>query len=125
VLFGVTVFLYVYPITATQRPGKKKIDRGNEYTRNNGRTVGHFVFYLVRTYPMIVWDKLFTELVQILHSCEGGLEFLHPVPGGYKYEDLALQVGGVSNETVKYDCEFCGTSTREWLLWQGPEAIVQ
>jgi hypothetical protein len=27
-----------------------------------------------------------------------------------KYEDLALQVGGVSDETVKYGREFCGTS---------------
>jgi hypothetical protein len=35
------------------------------------------------------------------------------VPGGYKYGDLDLQVGGVSNETVKYGCEFCGTSTQE------------
>jgi hypothetical protein len=27
----------------------------------------------------------------------------HPVPGGYKYEDLALQAGGVSRiETIKY-----------------------
>jgi hypothetical protein len=41
------------------------------------------------------------------------------------YGDLALQVGGVTNETVKYGCEFCGTSTQESLLWQGPEAIVQ
>jgi hypothetical protein len=49
----------------------------------------------------------------------------HPVPGGYKYENLALQVGGVSDETVKYGREFCGTSTEELLLWQGPEAIVQ
>jgi hypothetical protein len=47
----------------------------------------------------------------------------HPVPGGYKYGNLALQVGGVSNETVKYDREFCGTSTQESLLWQGPEAV--
>jgi hypothetical protein len=39
--------------------------------------------------------------------------------------NLALQVEGVSNETVKYDREFCGTSTQEWLLWQGLEAIVQ
>jgi hypothetical protein len=45
--------------------------------------------------------------------------------GGYKYENLALQVGGVSNETVKYGREFCGTLTQEWLLWQSPEAIVQ
>jgi hypothetical protein len=37
----------------------------------------------------------------------------HPVPGGYKYRDLALQVGGVSDETVKYGREFCGTSTQE------------
>jgi hypothetical protein len=27
-----------------------------------------------------------------------------------KYEDLALQVGGVSDETVKYGREFYGTS---------------
>jgi hypothetical protein len=32
---------------------------------------------------------------------------------------------GVSNEAVKYGREFCGTSTQELLLWQGPEAIVQ
>jgi hypothetical protein len=44
---------------------------------------------------------------------------------GYKYGNLALQVGRVSNETVKYGREFCGTSTEEWLLWQGLEAIVQ
>jgi hypothetical protein len=37
----------------------------------------------------------------------------HPVPGGYKYGDLALQVEGVSDETVKYGREFCGTSTEE------------
>jgi hypothetical protein len=35
------------------------------------------------------------------------------VPGGYKYRDLALQVGGVSDETEKYGREFCGTSTQE------------
>jgi hypothetical protein len=44
---------------------------------------------------------------------------------GYKYEDLVLQVGRVSNETVKYSCEFSWTSTQGSLLWQGPEAIVQ
>jgi hypothetical protein len=49
----------------------------------------------------------------------------HSLSGGYKYEDLALQVGGVSSETVKYGREFCGTWTRESLLWQGPEAIIQ
>jgi hypothetical protein len=35
----------------------------------------------------------------------------HPVPVGYKYGDLDLQVGGVSDETEKYGREFCGTST--------------
>jgi hypothetical protein len=30
----------------------------------------------------------------------------------YSYGNLALQVGGVSNETVKYGREFCGTSTK-------------
>jgi hypothetical protein len=50
--------------------------------------------------------------------------FHHPVPGGYKYGDLALQVEGVSNETEKYGRESYGTLSREWLLWQGQEAIV-
>jgi hypothetical protein len=26
-----------------------------------------------------------------------GVKLGHPVPGGYKYENLALQVGGISN----------------------------
>jgi hypothetical protein len=30
---------------------------------------------------------------------------------------------GESQMRVKYGHEFCGTSTQEWLLWQGPEAI--
>jgi hypothetical protein len=30
----------------------------------------------------------------------------HPVPGGYKYGNLALQVEGVSDETVKYGFGF-------------------
>jgi hypothetical protein len=32
----------------------------------------------------------------------------HPVPGGYKYRDLLLQIGEVSYGTVKYGREFCG-----------------
>jgi hypothetical protein len=62
--------------------------------------------------------------------CGGGLEYLHsspasrkrrqkgnpvpgvylghPVPRGCKYGDLALQVGGVSNETVKYGLSSAG-----------------
>jgi hypothetical protein len=39
-----------------------------------------------------------------------------PVPGGYKYGDLAVQ---------SFGSEFCGTSTQECILWQGPEAIVK
>jgi hypothetical protein len=50
------------------------------------------------------------------------LEILHCTNVTSKYGGLALQVGGVSDETVKYDREFCGTSAQEWLLWQGPEA---
>jgi hypothetical protein len=36
----------------------------------------------------------------------------HTVPGGCKYGDLALQVGGVSDETVEYGREFYRTSTK-------------
>jgi hypothetical protein len=35
-----------------------------------------------------------------------GVYLGHPVPGGYKYGNLALQVGGVSDETVKYGFGF-------------------
>jgi hypothetical protein len=67
--------------------------------------------------------------------CGGGIEYLHripasrkrrqkrnpvpggisepPVPGGYKYGDLVLQVGGVSIiGTIKYGLESRGTLTR-------------
>jgi hypothetical protein len=50
-----------------------------------------------------------TELQKSQPSVRG----YNPVPGGYKYGNLALQVGGVSDETVKYGREFCGTSTQE------------
>jgi hypothetical protein len=40
----------------------------------------------------------------------------HPVPEGYKYGDLALQVGGVSRiGIIKYGLEFRGTQTRAGL----------
>jgi hypothetical protein len=42
-----------------------------------------------------------------------GVYLGHPVPGGYKYGNLALQVGGVSDEAVKYGREFYRTSTHE------------
>jgi hypothetical protein len=37
-----------------------------------------------------------------------GVYLGHPIPGGYKYGDLALQVGGVSNETVNYGLTSAG-----------------
>jgi hypothetical protein len=37
----------------------------------------------------------------------------HPVPGGYKYGNLALQIGRVSDETAKYGYGFCATWTIE------------
>jgi hypothetical protein len=42
-----------------------------------------------------------------------GVYLGHHVPGGYKYGDLALQLQGVSNETVKYGREFCTTLTQD------------
>jgi hypothetical protein len=86
------------------------------------------------------WRTKYIYLQCCICPSGSGLEFLHlspasrkrrrkrnPVPGGiiggqpvlgrYKYWDLALQVGGVSNETVEYGYGFCPTRTREWLLW--------
>jgi hypothetical protein len=40
---------------------------------------------------------------------------VYPLPGGYKYGNLALQVDGVSDETVKYGYGFCANRTIEWL----------
>jgi hypothetical protein len=39
-------------------------------------------------------------------------------PGGRKYGDLALQVGGVSDETAKYGYGFWATRTIEWLHYK-------
>jgi hypothetical protein len=44
-----------------------------------------------------------------------GVCLAHPVPGGYEYRDQALQVGGVSDETVKYGYGSCATLSSEWL----------
>jgi hypothetical protein len=65
-----------------------------------------------------------------LHASQAALpmvasEILHCTNVTSKYGDLALQIGGVSDEAVKYGREFCGTPTQDWQLWQGPEAIVQ
>jgi hypothetical protein len=43
------------------------------------------------------------------------LEISHCTNVTSKYGDLSLQVGGVSDERVKYGCEFCGTSTQMQL----------
>jgi hypothetical protein len=50
---------------------------------------------------------------------------IHPIPGAYKYGDLALQVGGVSRiETIKYGFESRGTQTRAGLRWRGAAATL-
>jgi hypothetical protein len=54
-------------------------------------------------HPFLQWDSNYHS-----HCLRGRRHF---VSIKYKYGDLALQVGGVSNETVKYGREFCGTST--------------
>jgi hypothetical protein len=64
--------------------------------------------------PLMMW----------LTQCPG-VNLGHPVPGGYKYGDLAFQAGGVSRiETIKYDVQSRGTQTRAGLLWRGPAATV-
>jgi hypothetical protein len=35
------------------------------------------------------------------------------------------RLGESQMRQVKCGLEFCGTLTKEWLLWQGPEAIIQ
>jgi hypothetical protein len=75
-------------------------------------------------------------------SCGGGIEYFHrspssrkrlrkgnpvpgvylghPVPGGYKYRNLAFQAGGISRiGTIKWE-----TQTRAGLHWRGPAATV-
>jgi hypothetical protein len=47
-------------------------------------------------------------------SAPGILVYLkYPVPRGYKYGNLGLQVGEVSDETVKYGYGFCATEIIE------------
>jgi hypothetical protein len=48
-----------------------------------------------------------------------------PCPWGYKYRDLALQLGGVSEiGRIKYGLESHGTQTQEGLHWRGQAATV-
>jgi hypothetical protein len=54
-----------------------------------------------------------------------GVYLGHPVPGGYKYRDLALQVGGVSRiGTIEYVLESRETQTQAGLRWREPAAII-
>jgi hypothetical protein len=54
-----------------------------------------------------------------------GVYLGHPVSGGYKYEDLAFQVEGVSRiGAIKYGLESRGNQTRAGLRWRGPAATV-
>jgi hypothetical protein len=54
-----------------------------------------------------------------------GVYLGHPVPGGDKYRNLALQFGGVSRiGTIKYGLESCGNQTRAGMRWRGPAATV-
>jgi hypothetical protein len=54
-----------------------------------------------------------------------GVYLGHPVPGAYKYGDLALQVGGVSRiGTIICGLESRGTQTRAELRRRGPAATV-
>jgi hypothetical protein len=52
-----------------------------------------------------------------------GIILGHHVPGVHKYGDHSLQVGGVSNETVK--CRVLRDLYSRVTALQGPEAIVR
>jgi hypothetical protein len=58
-----------------------------------------------------------TVTLRVVGGDEKGTQCLevepgHPVPGGYKYGDLALKVwGSVESETVQYGHESRGTQT--------------
>jgi hypothetical protein len=60
---------------------------------------------LICVHPAILKQNLLTSLnfITLLIKRE---PTANPVPGGYKYGDLALQVGGVSDEAIKYGREF-------------------
>jgi hypothetical protein len=53
-----------------------------------------------------------------------GVQPGQPVPGGYKYWEVVLQVGEVSNLRQENCHESCETRTWEWLRWRRPAAIV-
>jgi hypothetical protein len=75
--------------------------------------IQNFDSYICTTFslrPLGLYIYIYLNRVSV--AVTGGITG-PPVPGGYKYGNLAHQVGGVSNETVKYGREFCGTSTQE------------
>jgi hypothetical protein len=54
-----------------------------------------------------------------------GVYLGHPVPGGHKYGDLALKVGGVSRIwIINSGPKPRGTQIREGLRWRGLAATV-
>jgi hypothetical protein len=52
-----------------------------------------------------------------------GVKLSHPDPEGYKYGNLALQVGEVSDETVKYGREFCNYTVKYRLFLSSERAL--
>jgi hypothetical protein len=59
---------------------------------------------------------MFRQEIELTHF--PGVWLGHPVPRGYKYGDLALQVEGVSNESVMCGYGSWATLTSEWLQWK-------
>jgi hypothetical protein len=53
------------------------------------------------------------SLILVLNRLLLNREYVLTDSGGYKYGNLALQVGGVSDETAKYGYWFCVTRTIE------------
>jgi hypothetical protein len=83
----------------------------------------------INTFICIRWDFPTVALRVVRGDWKGtqcpGVYLGHPVPGGYKYGDLALQVGGVSRiGTIKYGFGFRGAQTRVGLRCRGPAATV-
>jgi hypothetical protein len=79
----------------------------------------NYVFYEVRAETL--YASLGTARYKITkpQQSEGNIKLKEKLITGprwapdTRYGNLALQVGGVSDETVKYGREFCGTSTEE------------
>jgi hypothetical protein len=53
-------------IVATQRLGKKKRYRCNEYTRSNRKIIGRFVYCVVRVVSRRVGEQFFPELLVVI-----------------------------------------------------------